>query len=84
MSKRSHVRLVSSAFLAVVTAVAASASAREGAPLIVALGDSLTSGRGIGRDAAYPAVLQERLDDEEQHDRRKDQTSFRHRFTSSR
>ena len=31
------------------------------APRIVAFGDSLTSGRGIGRDAAYPAVLQDRL-----------------------
>jgi acyl-CoA thioesterase-1 len=36
---------------------------REDAPRIVALGDSLTSGRGIGRDEAYPAVLQERLED---------------------
>jgi acyl-CoA thioesterase-1 len=31
-------------------------------PRIVALGDSLTSGRGIRRDEAYPAVLQDRLD----------------------
>src|SRR5206468_3676015 len=28
----------------------------------VALGDSLTSGRGIGVDRAYPAALQQRLD----------------------
>jgi acyl-CoA thioesterase-1 len=34
------------------------------APRIVALGDSLTSGHGIGRDHAYPAVLQARIDDE--------------------
>jgi acyl-CoA thioesterase-1 len=38
-------------------------TARGDAPLIVALGDSLTSGRGIGKDEAYPAVLQERLED---------------------
>jgi len=35
----------------------------EEVPRIVALGDSLTSGRGIGRDHSYPAVLQERLDE---------------------
>jgi acyl-CoA thioesterase-1 len=38
-------------------------TARGDAPLIIALGDSLTSGRGIGKDEAYPAVLQERLED---------------------
>jgi acyl-CoA thioesterase-1 len=32
-------------------------------PRIVALGDSLTSGRGIARDEAYPAILQDRLDE---------------------
>jgi len=32
-------------------------------PKIVVLGDSLTSGRGIGKDAAYPAILQQRLED---------------------
>src|SRR2546423_719011 len=31
-------------------------------PRIVALGDSLTSGRGIGTDRAYPALIQQRLD----------------------
>jgi acyl-CoA thioesterase I len=31
--------------------------------LVVALGDSLTSGHGIGQQYAYPAVLQARLDD---------------------
>jgi acyl-CoA thioesterase-1 len=35
----------------------------ETLPRIVALGDSLTSGRGISRDEAYPAVLQDRLDE---------------------
>jgi acyl-CoA thioesterase-1 len=34
----------------------------DDAPRIVALGDSLTSGRGIGEGDAYPAVLQEDLD----------------------
>ena len=34
-----------------------------GAPQIVALGDSLTSGQGIGVANAYPAVLQRRLDE---------------------
>ena len=42
-------------------ALAASPSARERAPRIVALGDSLTSGRGIDRKSAFPAVLEERL-----------------------
>jgi len=32
-------------------------------PEIVALGDSLTSGRGLAQDRAYPALLQKRLDD---------------------
>jgi acyl-CoA thioesterase-1 len=63
---------VRSAFLALVTALAvpvttalavSATAARGGTPLIVALGDSLTSGRGIGKDEAYPAVLQERLED---------------------
>ncbi len=31
-------------------------------PVIVAFGDSLTSGHGIGRSQAYPAVLQAKLD----------------------
>ena len=38
--------------------------AAAGTPRIVALGDSLTSGRGIGRAEAYPAILQERLRDD--------------------
>jgi acyl-CoA thioesterase-1 len=50
-------------FLAVVTALAVSATAREDAPRIVVLGDSLTSGRGMEKAEAYPAVLQARLDD---------------------
>ena len=43
--------------------LASSATAREDRPRIVALGDSLTSGRGIGEADAYPAVLQGRLED---------------------
>jgi acyl-CoA thioesterase I len=39
------------------------AAARGETPRIVVLGDSLTSGRGIGTAQAYPAVLQGRLDD---------------------
>jgi acyl-CoA thioesterase-1 len=34
-----------------------------GRPRIVVLGDSLASGRGIGKDKAFPAVLQEKLDE---------------------
>ena len=56
--------IVALVLVAVVTALAVPATtAREDAPRIVALGDSLTSGRGIGTDEAYPAVLQERLVD---------------------
>jgi acyl-CoA thioesterase-1 len=39
------------------------AAAAEGAPRIVALGDSLTSGRGIGKTHAFPALLQAHVDD---------------------
>ena len=50
--------------LAAATALAIpSAAAREDAPRIVVLGDSLTSGRGIEKADAYPAVLQGRLED---------------------
>jgi lysophospholipase L1-like esterase len=48
---------------AVSTVPAAPAAPLEDRPRIVALGYSLTSGRGIGEADAYPAVLQERLDD---------------------
>src|SRR5262249_41613346 len=37
------------------------ATGAPSAPRIVALGDSLTSGHGIGRELAFPAVLQEKL-----------------------
>ena len=47
----------------VVFLTALGAAARGDTPRIVVLGDSLTSGRGIGNAQAYPAVLQGRLDD---------------------
>jgi acyl-CoA thioesterase I len=49
--------------LVALTPPMAPATAREEAPRIVALGDSLTSGYGIGNADAYPALLQARLDD---------------------
>jgi acyl-CoA thioesterase-1 len=49
--------------LAIVIALAVSTTAAEDAPRIVVLGDSLTSGRGIGKADAYPAVLQRRLEE---------------------
>jgi len=42
----------------------ASAPDRSALPKIVAFGDSVTAGFGIGLDEAYPAVLQELLDRE--------------------
>ncbi|HEY2643723.1 MAG TPA: arylesterase [Galbitalea sp.] len=45
-------------------APAASGPAFAADPRIVVLGDSLTSGRGIGKADAYPAVLQERIHDD--------------------
>jgi len=44
--------------------MSASAPDRSALPKIVAFGDSLTAGFGIGLDEAYPAVLQDLLDDE--------------------
>lgn len=41
-----------------------STAAAEDRPKIVALGDSITAGYGIGLERAYPALLQERLDAE--------------------
>jgi acyl-CoA thioesterase I len=57
-------KLIPLALLAVVTALAVPATTKEDLPRIVALGDSLTSGRGIGKADAYPNVLQKRLEDE--------------------
>jgi acyl-CoA thioesterase-1 len=45
----------------VVALVSAFTTPAASQPRIVALGDSLTSGHGIGRDLAFPAVLQEKL-----------------------
>jgi acyl-CoA thioesterase-1 len=49
--------------LAVLAVSIPSAAAGDEAPRIVVLGDSLTSGHGIGIADAYPALLQARLDD---------------------
>jgi acyl-CoA thioesterase-1 len=51
--------------VALLLALAAPASEREPekAGDIVAFGDSLTSGHGIGSSRAYPAVIQQRLND---------------------
>jgi acyl-CoA thioesterase-1 len=46
------------------TPVAAGAPAADGRSLIVAFGDSLTAGLGVGPDQNYPAKLQERIDRE--------------------
>jgi acyl-CoA thioesterase I len=51
--------------LVLASATAASAAPRDTVrPRVVVLGDSLASGRGIGTDKAFPAVLQQKLDDE--------------------
>jgi acyl-CoA thioesterase-1 len=57
-----HRTLLLAVAFAAAAVLPARAADRENRPLIVALGDSLTSGRGIGEAAAFPAVLQERLD----------------------
>jgi acyl-CoA thioesterase-1 len=46
-----------------VTSTPAMAQPQPARPQIVALGDSLTSGFGIGAADAYPAVLQQRLEE---------------------
>src|SRR5438093_6233230 len=53
--------------LALLSVAAAPGAARDpsSAPRIVVLGDSLASGKGIGATQAFPAVLQERLDQAE-------------------
>ncbi len=45
---------------ATISSVSREALAR---PRVVVLGDSLASGRGIGTDKAFPAILQEKLED---------------------
>jgi acyl-CoA thioesterase I len=56
--------ILSSFVLAIVSALAVSATSQPASarPKIVALGDSLTSGRGIGEELAWPALVQKRLD----------------------
>jgi len=49
------------ALLVVVLACAAATPARAAQHVIVALGDSLTAGLGVGADEAYPALLEARL-----------------------
>jgi acyl-CoA thioesterase-1 len=55
--------LLSVVALAAIVALPSAATEGADTPRIVALGDSLTSGRGIGKADAYPAVLQERLEE---------------------
>jgi acyl-CoA thioesterase-1 len=60
---------LSSCCVALALAVFASANLEPGTwnleprPRIVAFGDSLTSGQGIGASQAYPAILQKTIDD---------------------
>jgi acyl-CoA thioesterase-1 len=55
--------LLSVVALAAIVALPSAATEGADTPRIVALGDSLTSGRGIGKADAYPAVLQGRLEE---------------------
>jgi acyl-CoA thioesterase I len=50
--------------LVLASGIAAFTAAPDPRPRIVVLGDSLASGRGIGASHAFPAVLQQKLDDE--------------------
>jgi acyl-CoA thioesterase-1 len=63
MTSRTRAAVV---WLAVMTALVAGAAAQD-APRIVVLGDSLTSGHGIEPAFAYPAVLQQRIDEDGYH-----------------
>jgi acyl-CoA thioesterase-1 len=60
---RKTLREVASLLLLLGWAFSRPAAAADGAPRIVALGDSLTSGRGIGKTHAFPALLQTQLND---------------------
>src|SRR5262245_51807576 len=51
--------------LALASALAVATGPSQSArPRVVVLGDSLASGRGIGADRAFPAVLQQKLDED--------------------
>ena len=58
--------ILSSLAVAVVSVLALTAAPRAGEPRprIVVLGDSLASGRGIGSSNAFPAILQQKLDED--------------------
>jgi len=58
--------ILSGVVMAVVSLIAISSVPRGAAPRprIVVLGDSLASGRGIGVDKAFPAILQQKLADD--------------------
>jgi acyl-CoA thioesterase I len=59
------VHLIPSSFFVAVVSTLAVFSVSQPAPTrpkIVALGDSLTSGRGVGEELAWPALVQKRLD----------------------
>jgi acyl-CoA thioesterase-1 len=58
--------ILSGVVMAVVSMIAISSVPRGAAPRprIVVLGDSLASGRGIGVDKAFPAILQQKLADD--------------------
>src|SRR5215213_9534849 len=60
--KRASTLMLTTFFaLVLATAVSTAAAVRsQPVPRVVALGDSLTSGRGIGAASAYPALLQRR------------------------
>ncbi len=55
--------LLATGLLILASVFGLSAAPRDEAPRIVVLGDSLTSGQGIGRARAFPAVLQQQLDE---------------------
>src|SRR4051812_15221214 len=54
--------MLSATLVALIAAVSTAAAPTTTRPRIVALGDSLTSGHGIGAARAFPSVLQARLD----------------------
>src|SRR5260221_1547288 len=59
----SSIALLLGCAIAAPTAGSAMARTPDSLPRIVVLGDSLSSGRGMARDEAYQAVLQDRLDE---------------------